>query len=61
MDVDYFVKMIEKDLDEILSLELLRDDQFTKKIFKQKPKIKLVFIEMLLDKVKFSQIIGEEH
>lgn len=43
MDVDYFVKMIEKDLDEILSLELLRDDQFTKKIFKQKPENKISF------------------
>lgn len=37
MDTNYFVKMIEKDLDSILKLEILKDEEFTRKLFNQKP------------------------
>lgn len=36
MNTEYFVKMIEKDLDSILNLEILKDEQFTRKLFGQK-------------------------
>lgn len=56
MDTEYFVNMIEKDLDSILNLEILKDEEFTRKLFKQKPEDKANFYNNV---IKQSEIQSE--
>lgn len=48
MDTEYFVNMIEEDLDNILNLEILKDEEFTRKLFKQKSGDKVNFYKNVI-------------